>query len=216
MSTKYIKNKRIFVCLGAFLILAGLFIIGYKKYEAYKKNINEQNLVKEFYEEITIESSEEVLEEKEQTTVEEQQEELIEEKENYVAVINIPKLHLERGIYAKYSKNNSVNKTVKMLYQSDMPDEENSNFILASHAGSSEVAYFKNLSKLDLGDRIYIIYKGKRYTYIVDKKIEVDKDGEIEISKINNKKILTLITCMIGQKKQLVVIANLESEEELC
>ena len=100
-----------------------------------------------------------------------------------------------------------------MLYQSTMPNEQNSNFILASHAGTSDVAYFRNLKYLEKGDYIYIYYDGTKYTYVADKILEVDKDGEIEINRVKGRKILTLITCIIGQKKQLVVIANLESEE---
>ena len=215
MSKKYIKNRGIYVGLGVFLICIGLFIFGYKPYKLNQKKINEQNLIKKFYEDTITEKIEKEVheEEPEQTEVEEIEQSVSEEE--YAAVINIPKINLERGIYSKYSRNNSVNKTVKILYQSTMPDEENSNFILASHAGSSEVAYFKNLSKIGIGDYVYIIYKGKRYTYIVDKKIVVDKDGEIEINRTTGKKILTLITCVIGEKKQLVVIANLESEEKI-
>ena len=211
MLVKKTKNKKIL--FGICLILIGLIIILFRRYTLMKKNKIEQELVSKFYEEISTEENEEEVLEEEQTIIEEIKEEKVEEIEEYVAVINIPKINVERGIYSKYSKNNSVNKTVKILYQSTMPNEQNSNFILASHAGSSDVAYFRNLKYLEKDDYIYIYYDGIKYSYVVDKIFEVDKDGEIEINRVKGKKILTLITCVIGQKKQLVVVANLESEE---
>lgn len=211
MLVKKTKNKKIL--FGICLILIGLIIILFRRYTLMKKNKIEQELVSKFYEEISTEENEEEVLEEEQTIIEEIKEEKVEEIEEYVAVINIPKINVERGIYSKYSKNNSVNKTVKILYQSTMPNEQNSNFILASHAGSSDVAYFRNLKYLEKNDYIYIYYDGIKYSYVVDKIFEVDKDGEIEINRVKGKKILTLITCVIGQKKQLVVVANLESEE---
>ena len=133
-------------------------------------------------------------------------------KENYVAVIKIPKIGLERGIYEQSSRLNTVDKNIQILKESDYPNINNGNFILAAHSGVGKIAYFKNLYKLDLNDEVKIIYNGKEYSYKVVNKYEVDKTGHIEILRNMNVSTLTLTTCKHNTDKQIVVICELEQE----
>ena len=67
---------------------------------------------------------------------------------NYLAFLEIPKINLNQGILPKTSYYNNVNYHVQILDISDLPDVINGNMVLASHSGSSNIAYFKNLYKL--------------------------------------------------------------------
>ena len=55
------------------------------------------------------------------------------------------KIGLEKGLASKGSYYNNVNRNILILNESDMPDKENGNVILAGHSGSGRTAFFKNL-----------------------------------------------------------------------
>ena len=135
------------------------------------------------------------------------------EKIDYIAVLEIPKIKLKRGIVDKNSSYNNVNRNIYTLKETTMPDEEdNSHIMLASHSGNSYISYFKNLNKLNLNDEVYFFYKNNKYVYKVIKKYEVEKTGTVKLSKKNSSDI-TLITCVSGTNNQIVLVANLESIE---
>lgn len=115
--------------------------------------------------------------------------------EPYIAILKIPKVNLERGFYDKNSKLNNVDYNILFHKESDYPDEENSNIILASHSGTSSISYFKNLYQLEKGDLAYITYKNNTYTYKVISIYYEEKDGNLAIYRYKNKNTLTLITC---------------------
>lgn len=199
------RRKEYLIILGILLILISIGTIICKYYQISKvKDTDKENLV-EFYE-----TQEEVPQEQEEIT--EQQVEVKEDikRENYLAVLKINKINLERGIYSKQSINNNVNKNIKLLKESDMPDKENGNVIIAGHSGNSYVAFFKNLVKLNTGDEAIIYYNGKSYIYNLDKSYEVDKTGKISLSKTNIQ-TLTLITCKHNTNKQIVFVFNLKN-----
>ncbi|MDO4742242.1 MAG: sortase [Candidatus Saccharibacteria bacterium] len=135
--------------------------------------------------------------------------EALEESPNdYVAVIRIPKLGLEKGLCAKDTSCNNISKNIEILKESDYPDVANGNFILAGHSGSGRIAYFRELSQLDLQDQIEIVYRGKEYRYLVVDIYEVEKNGSAKIIRNQNQTTLTLITCKDKDDKQLVLIAE--------
>ncbi|UKI28954.1 MAG: sortase [Clostridium sp.] len=80
----------------------------------------------------------------------------------YVGNISIPKIDLKRGFVSKDSKYNNVNRNIYIVPESDYPDKEGGNFILASHSGTSSISYFRNLYKLTLGDKVDITYNNKK------------------------------------------------------
>lgn len=116
-------------------------------------------------------------------------------EENFIAVLEIPKIKLKRGFYEFSSKNNYVDKNIEVIETSLMPDKKNSNLILASHSGNSKISYFKNLDKLKVGDQAFIYYNEKKYFYKLFTIYSVLKDGTVEIHKKNNETNLFLITC---------------------
>lgn len=118
----------------------------------------------------------------------------------YVGNISISKIDLKRGFVSKDSKYNNVNRNIYIIPESDYPDKEGGNFILAAHSGTSSISYFKNLYKLTLGDEVNITYNNKNYTYIITNIYTDLKDGDVAIKRDKNKTTLTLITCTKGDK----------------
>ena len=131
-------------------------------------------------------------------------------KINYIAILKIPKIDLERGLVDPKSYLNNVKYNLEIVEGSSMPDNKNSNLIIASHSGTARISYFRNLNKLSINDEILLIYKNKTYKYKVSNKYEIEKTGTAKIIRNNNKTTITLITCKYKTNKQIVVIADLQ------
>lgn len=201
------KKKGYLLIFGILLIFISIGILVNKYYQRNEiQNIEENNL-EEFYE-----IQEEIIQDEiiEEETIEEVKVVEKQEKEQYLAVLKIDKIKLEKGIYNINSKNNNVNKNIQLLKESDMPDKENGNVIIAGHSGNSYMAYFKNLVKLNNGDEAKIFYNGKTYIYNLIKSYEVDKTGKIALAKNKDRQTLTLITCKHNTNKQIVFVFELE------
>lgn len=133
--------------------------------------------------------------------------------ESYLAVLEIPKINLRRGFFNKTSNNNNVNKNIYLLKESQMPNIDKGNLILAAHSGNSRVAFFNELNKLTNKDEANIIYNGKKYVYELINCYEIDKTGKANIVRNSEKTTLTLITCKRKTKKQFVFIFELKMIE---
>ena len=205
MEKRKIKNKIWFIVLGSFPFLIGFSLISYD----YLSNKNfeniEDNALNDFYQNETIVNDEEFTEDTQEK--EEVQEQV---KIEYIAVLKIPKINLERGLVNPNSYLNNVNYNVEIVKGSSMPDQENGNVILAGHSGSARISYFRNLDKLTLDDLVYINYNNKVYSYKVTDIYDIDKTGKAEIIRDKNKSTLTLITCRHNTKKQIIIICELE------
>lgn len=119
------------------------------------------------------------------------------DEDNY---LSIPKINLKRTIYDIGNIANDVNQNIELL--KDNPN----NFILAGHNGDTDIAYFKNLDKLEIGDLIYFNYHGTLHIYELKKIYEINKNGYF---KVDNYLIpvITLITCKkYSNNLQLVYI----------
>ena len=134
---------------------------------------------------------------------------------DYIACLTIPKINLIQGLVDKNSEFNHVDKNIQIIKESNMPDIENGNLILASHSGNSNVSYFKDLDKLIINDSIYIEYNNSQYEYKIVHYYTVEKTGLVDIIRNENKNTLTLITCVENTNKQLVVISELSKINNL-
>ena len=203
-----IKNKRysILIMIGVFFIFLGSSYLIYNQYNNEKQDSINDGLIEDYFkvEDEIIETPQKEIEEEKPVP---------KEKIDYIAVLEIPKIKLKRGIVDKNSSYNNVNRNIYTLKETTMPDEEdNSHIMLASHSGNSYISYFKNLNKLNLNDEVYFFYKNNKYVYKVIKKYEVEKTGTVKLSKKNSSDI-TLITCVSGTNNQIVLVANLERIE---
>jgi len=199
--------------VGSFLIIIGIGILGGKLVNNYLDKKQEQDLINNFYEQqeeyvVDVPVMEEELVEEEVIEQEEKQETTT-PTINYIAVIKIPKIGLEKGLASKGSYWNNVNRNIEILSESDMPDVENGNVILAGHSGNSGVSYFRKLNKLQNDDTVSIVYNGKEYKYKMVNSYEIEKNGYAHIVRNAEKSTLTLITCKHNTNKQIVVICEL-------
>lgn len=212
------RKKYISTVISVLVLFIGICILGSTYFNTKKHEVfDEMNEL--YYEQIAneIEGLDEIDDDDETPSTEE---EIVNPSENteskittttkpvvnidytkyYVGNISIPKIDLKRGFVSKDSKYNNVNRNIYIVPESDYPDKEGGNFILASHSGTSSISFFKNLYKLTLGDKVDITYNNKNYTYIITNIYTDLKDGDVAIKRNKNKTTLTLITCTRGDK----------------
>lgn len=182
--------------LGIFVIFLGVLILIYSYFSYSLLLVSENRRLDLFFDkEFKLNTSQSVL------------------KSDYVAVLEIPKISLKKGLSSPYSELNTVGKNIAILEPVEMPDKENSTFILASHSGTSNVSYFNDLYKLGINDLVYVYYDGKKYTYVIVNKYETDKNGLLDVRRKSSGKIIVLTTCNIYKKsKQLVFIGNIVND----
>lgn len=203
MQTKKEKNKNWINIIGSLFIFAGLCLIVYdfttkEHIKDEEKAAIENYKITEKIDNENIEEPQEQVEVKQQTNIE------------YIAILKIPKINLERGLVNRNSYLNNVNYNVEIVKDSSMPDEINGNVILAAHSGNARVSYFRNLDKLSINDKVSIDYKGIIYNYHVVNIYDIEKTGTALIKRNYNTSTLTLITCRHNTNKQIVVICELE------
>lgn len=197
-SKRKTKNKSWLIIIGSLIFLIGIGFISYDYLSNKKIDKKEDELLEEFYE--TNEITESIEEPQEKDEVKEQI------KVNYIAVLKIPKINLERGLVDPNSYLNNVNYNLEWIDGTSMPNEEKGNVIIAGHSGSARISFFRNLDKLVIGDEASIIYNGTTYNYRVVKIYDIEKNGKAEIIRNQNVSTLTLITCRHNSNNQIVVI----------
>ncbi len=134
--------------------------------------------------------------------------------ESFIAVLEIPKIDLKKGLYKIGSKYNTVSRNVAILSPSDYPDVSGGNFVLAAHSGNGYLSFFRNLYKLSEGDVAYIFYNDKKYTYKITYIYKQQKTGTINVYRPHDKTTLMLITCTKNdESSQTVYVAELISSE---
>ena len=194
------KKKSLLLVIGSLLIFISIFLFSFNYYNSYKENIKEQKTLDDFYKE-----QEEI-----KKIVEDNKEDIEKVKvdSNYIAVLKIDKINLEKGLYEIGNSLNNVDYNIEILSGSNMPDVENGNLVLASHNGYLKESYFRNLYKVEIHDKISVFYDSYEYIYEVINTYKVEKTGTVKVIRNNNKNTLTLITCS-GDNEQLVVICEL-------
>ena len=205
------EKGRLIISASFLLITIAVVPVLLKYYVIYQNEKRVQEKIDNFFEEQEV-IKEENAEQEEQEEQEDKEEIKNTNIDNYILVLDIPKLNLMRGIYDKNSTENDVNRNVKILKESDMPDKINGNLILVAHSGTSSVSYFKNLHKLSTNDIAYIHYMGKVYTYKLVNTYDIEKTGEATIIRNSSKNTLTLITCRRNTNKQTVFIFELKED----
>ena len=204
------NNLKFQVAAGVILIISGIPLL-LSNYIKEKRDVvfSEMNLA---LSEINTRDIENVEEE---PAVEEPTEEVKEDNNNYtyeeyLGVLDIPKINFYKGFYSKTSSLNNVQFNLFVLKESDYPDVVNGNLIIAGHSGNYNNGYFNDLYKLSIDDTITVHYQGKDYIYKITKIYNEKKTGTVRILRNRNKTSLTLITCTNGDNyHQTIYIAEL-------
>jgi len=210
------ENKRcsLLEIVGYLLIIMSISLLGYKIYTSMNYEMEELILIEDFYDRYGDKSMTPIIEE--ENIIEEDKEEKKEIPVNnikYIGVLKINKINLERGLVDKTSSYNHVDQNIQILKESDMPNIEKGNLILAAHSGNGRVAYFRDLHKLKINDLVSVYYEGFNYVYEVVNIYEIAKTGEAHIIRNASKNTLTLITCKGNEEKQIIIICELKERK---
>jgi LPXTG-site transpeptidase (sortase) family protein len=125
--------------------------------------------------------------------------------------LSVPRLNLSMAVSDGTSRAD-LNKGPSLFEYSNMPGEGDRNVSIAGHRSRK---FFYDLDKLGEGDRVYIEYGAKRYSYVfLDRKDVVPTDWSV----ITNQgfSVCTLITCTPVKvaNMRMVVRFELESIED--
>ena len=138
--------------------------------------------------------------------------EKIEEEHDNIATITINDAYIyDKPLYEIHNIKNNINKNITILNGNINPSNNNDILVLAAHSGTGSIAYFKNLYKLKIGNKIIIKYKNIDYLYIVTNIYEEKKNGSIIIEKKNNINLI-LTTCSYNDNMQLIVECTLKRD----
>ena len=131
------------------------------------------------------------------------------EKINSDLIIKIPEINLEQNIILGSYEMEEINVGVTMFPQSDYPIKKYSNLALAAHNGNTNKSFFKDIYKLEINDLIYIYHNDNIFKYLIIEKKIIFADEVKIITKKYDKRIVTLVTCILSnKKKRLVIIAR--------
>lgn len=200
---KICKNNIIFI-LGLLIVIICIIIIFFSIVKKQKLVAKENKGIEMFFEKQIVNDNE--LDELE---VNDNNSKNISQNFEYIAVLEIPKINLKRGLVDIDSIYNSIDYNIQILKESTMPNIDNSNLILVAHSGNSNVSFFKDLDKLEILDNIYLYYNNTVYQYEIYDKYEIEKIGSVKINKNINSKTITMITCLDNTNKQIVLVGKL-------
>ena len=126
---------------------------------------------------------------------------------NAIAVLDIPAYGI-RGQIVEGTDDETLKNYIGKFEGSAEPGQIG-NFALAAH---NEI--FRNLHKVQVGDRIVIVTKTHEYIYSVTSTTVVDP-SQTEVLDWSNKREITCITCTSAATRRVVVKGELVSEREL-
>ena len=216
------KQKRnaiiIIICSVAFVI--GIFFISYNyiivktkyAFETISLEVNGNKEVKYIAKDEPVKDDDKEEDASEQITNEETSKKQV-YQDNYIGTLEIPKIGLTKGFVDMNYNRNNVDYNMQIIKPSNYPDVDKGNFIIASHSGTSNISYFKNLYKLVVGDEVIVYYNHVKYVYKIVNIYTHPKNGEVAIYRDENKTIITLITCTRNDdNNQTVYIGELVSK----
>lgn len=216
MFDKIAKNKDfILITIGTLLIILSFCLLFYDRVVLIKSNVFDEIDLLKYREKNNSEKVETINDVNEDVIIENLEVEELESSDEindnvkkeetkqtqkkvskeYIGYLEIKKVNLKQGLVSKNSYYNHVNRNIQILNESDYPDAENGNVILAAHSGRGYLSFFKNLYQLTIGDTAKIYYRNKVYNYEIVNIYNVPKTGKVVINRDYSKSCLTLITC---------------------
>ena len=82
---------------------------------------------------------------------------------------------------------------------------------IAAHSGEGKIAYFNELNKLKIDDKVIIKINNKKYTYLVKEMWEEKKNGFINVNKEPENQLI-LTTCSPFNKNKQLIVSCIEKE----
>lgn len=179
-----------FVIMGIAIIIAASVM----KYTAEKRSNEMVNAYMEYIEnehfELTTEGTTDAVLIYE--NVENETQKQIQLPENMIGIINIEKIALSAPL-AEGTDNKSIMFALGHFKDTALPGEIG-NFAVAGHRSYTFGEYFSRLDELEKGDKIEVLYGGKRYIYEVTNSFIVEPE-QTEVIAPTDKPVITLVTC---------------------
>lgn len=199
------KINKIINVIGLLLILgSALFSFHYIYYKYHDKQKTEKIIEELFIDEEVIPTPEVEITETSQVEISNNNE--IHLTNNYLGYIEFSNYGIKRLITTGTDKKTLDKGLVGTLSTSANLDDEFGNVILAGHSTSN---IFQKLHYMKIGDQIKIVTHKKTYLYKITEKHTINDTDMSYFHKIENKKILTLVTCKNNGYQRLIVIAEL-------
>lgn len=135
--------------------------------------------------------------------------------ENVIATIWIPRLDVELPVYLGATAENMA-KGVALLGQTSLPvSGENTNVVIAGHRGWRGTPVFRDIQKIQLGDKITLTTPWETLCYRVCELEVIDPSDTQRVLIQPGRELLTLLTCHpYTQNYQRYLVRAERSEEE--
>lgn len=137
---------------------------------------------------------------------------------NIFGVLKIPKTDLEMPLYLGASYPNLANGAATLSQTSIPIGGENTNAVIAGHRGWKGYSYFKDIEKLEPGDRVLIINPWETLTYkVIESRIINPSDIESVLIR-PGEDMITLLTCHppnSGGPYRFLVFCERDKEDDL-
>ena len=197
------KTNKIIFILGLVFILISILIYSFGLYKNYKIEKETEQVIETIFEEVP---TPEVEVEVEEVITETPKKQEIKLTNNYLGYIEFSNYGIKRLITSGTDKATLDKGLVGTLNVSAGIDDEVGNLIIAGHSVSNT---FQKLHYMKIGEEIKIVSHKNTYIYKITEKHAINDDDMSYFKKIDDKKILTLITCKNNGNQRLIVIAEL-------
>ena len=114
---------------------------------------------------------------------------------NTIGYIKIPKMEIELPIILGANKANMAKGAVHLTQTSYPIGGVNTNSVIAGHRGYAKAAFFRNIQKLEYGDKIYIQNFREQLVYEVAEIKIINPTDINELLIRQGEDLITLITC---------------------
>lgn len=131
--------------------------------------------------------------------------ECIQDTFNCEWILEIPKIELIADI-SSGTDEETMNTYIGHFVETD---RLYGNVGLAAHNRGYPINYFKDLNKLEVGDKVYYSYSGFTREYQIDK-IKVIKDTDWEPLKNTEENRITMITCIANKPEYRLCVQGIE------
>lgn len=128
-----------------------------------------------------------------------------------IGVVDIPSVGIRAQIF-EGTDDETLKYYVGRFTTGVMPGEIG-NFALAAH-NNIYTELFRNLYKVEIGDKVRIITRTKEYIYQVTSK-NVINPTQVEVLKGNKRKEITLVTCTNMGRERVIVKGELVDEKSI-
>lgn len=134
-----------------------------------------------------------------------------------IGVLSIPAMEEELPVYLGATQDNLA-KGVAVLGQTSMPvSGENTNCVIAGHRGYKGKPVFREIERLQPGDRVYLSTCWEELEYQVEEVAVIEPDDIDAVLIQPDRQMLTLITChpyTVGTQRYVVYCTRIQSEQE--